>query len=116
MARKQIWMSPSLERLNEQCGKAKGRDGTFSRRLGEIVERYEVIMKLTVAPELTDTEKMIIGEVVCGSIITPTTIRHMGESIMDCASGTNEERKALHDKIIKLSPSERIALIESLEL
>jgi len=115
MARKQIWMNPPLERLAEQAT-GKGRDGTFSHRLGDIVERYEVIIKLTTAPELTDTEKMIIGEVVCGSIINPTTIRHMGESVMDCASGTNEERKVLRDKIIKLSPSERIALIESLGL
>jgi hypothetical protein len=112
MARKQIWMNPPLERLAEQAT-GKGRDGTFSHRLGNIVERYEVIMKLTIVPELTNIEKMILGEVVRGSIINPTTTRHMGESVMDCASGTNEERKALHDKIIKLSPSERIALIES---
>lgn len=116
MARKQIWMSPPLERLNEQCGKAKGRDGTFSRRLGEIAERYEIMLKLTPPTDLSDAEKMIMDEVICGSVVDLLMIRHMGESIMDCASGTPDERKFLHDKITHSSPAERIALIESLDL
>lgn len=115
MSRKNIWMNPPLERLAEQAI-GKGRDGTFSRRLGDIVERYEVIMRLTPAVELSDTEKMILGEVVCGSVINPTTIRHLPESVMDCATGSPEERAVLRDKVIKLSPAERIALIESLGL
>jgi hypothetical protein len=114
MSRKQIWLNPPLERLVIECGKAKGRDGKFSARLGDIVERYEVIMKLTETPEFTDTEKMILSEVVCGSVINPTTIRHMSESIMDCATGTQEERLALKKIIEELSPAERISTIESL--
>jgi len=113
MSRKQIWLNPPLERLAEQCT-GKGRDGTFSRRLGDIVERYEVLMKLTMVQELSDTEKMIIGEVICGSVITPTTIRHMSESIMDCATGTKEERTVLSKAIKTLSMTERMAVIESL--
>ncbi|MCM0758469.1 hypothetical protein M7775_07765 [Sporomusa sphaeroides DSM 2875] len=115
MSRKQIWMNPPLKLLAEKS-EGKGRDGTFSRRLGDIVERYEVMLKLTPAIELSDTEKMIIGEVVCGSVINPTTIRHMPESIMDCATGSIEERTVLREKVAKLSPAERIALIESLGL
>lgn len=115
MSRKQIWLNPPLERLAEQAT-GKGRDGTFSRRLGDIVERYEVIMKLTSVPELTDTEKMILGEVICGSVINPTTIRHMSESILDCATGTNDERQKFSKTIADLTPAERIALIELLGL
>jgi len=113
MSRKQIWMNPPLERLAEQS-QGKGRDGTFSRRLGDIVERYEVLMKLTPVQELSDIEKMIIGEVICGSVISPTTIRHMPESIMDCATGTKEDRVTLSKAIKTLSMAERIAIIESL--
>ena len=113
MSRKQIWLNPPLERLAEQCT-GKGRDGTFSRRLGDIVERYEVLMKLATVQELSDTEKMIIGEVVCGSVISPTTIRHMPESIMDCVTGTKEERIELSRAVKTLSMTERMSLIESL--
>lgn len=112
--RKQIWINPPLERLIEQCGHAKGRDGKFSRRLGDVVERYETIIKLTPVPELTDDEKMILGEVICGSIISPLTINRMDESVMYCATGTEVERQALSEKVSNWSVAERMAVIESL--
>jgi len=112
--RKSIWLNPPLERLVAQCGTAKGRDGKFSRRLGEIVERYDTIMKLIPVPDITDTEKMIIGKIICGSVITPLTIRRMDESVMDCATGTAAERQALAEKISSWSVTERLAIIESL--
>ena len=114
MARKQIWMNPPLEKLAEECGKAKGRDGKFSARLGDVVERYDIIMKLTTTPELTDIEKMILGEVVCGSALSTVTIKYMHESIMDAATGTEEERKSLSNKVESWSAVERIMAIESL--
>lgn len=114
MSRKQIWLNPPLERLVEQCGQAKGRDGQFSRRLGDIVERYEAIIKNTSVPELTADEKMIIGEVVCGSTLTATTVKYMHESVLDCATGTANDRQVLADKIARWSAAERVAVIESL--
>lgn len=114
--RKQIWMNPPLERLSEQCGKAKGRDGQFSRRLGDVVERYEILIKLTQAPAMTDEEKMILGEVVCGSELSTLTVKYMHESVLDCASGTENERQTLATKIKSWSAAERIAAIESLGL
>ncbi|MCG7407673.1 hypothetical protein MH117_09580 [Paenibacillus sp. ACRRX] len=115
MARKQIWMNPPLEKLAEECGKAKGRDGKFSTRLGDIVERYDLIMRLTPAPELSDNELMIMGEVILGSALTTVSLKYMHESILDAASGTADERQALHGKATSWSIAERIALIEVIE-
>ncbi|QHZ51213.1 hypothetical protein [Paenibacillus larvae] len=114
MARKQIWMNPPLVKLAAECGKANGREGKFSARLGDVVERFDIIMKLTPAPEMNDIEKMILGEVVCGSALSPVTIKYMPESIMDAATGTEEEREALSRKVTTWSAAERIAAIESL--
>ncbi|AUS03581.1 hypothetical protein BN12_30 [Paenibacillus phage BN12] len=114
MARKHIWMNPPLVKLAAECGKANGREGKFSARLGDVVERFDIIMKLTPAPEMNDIEKMILGEVVCGSALSPVTIKYMPESIMDAATGTEEEREALSRKVTTWSAAERIAAIESL--
>ncbi|MDT2262329.1 hypothetical protein P7H06_26525 [Paenibacillus larvae] len=114
MARKQIWMNPPLEKLAEKCGKANGREGKFSARLGDVVERFDILMKLTPVPELSDIEKMILGEVVCGSVLSTVAVKYMPESIMDAATGTAEERMTLRDKVITWSAAERIAAIESL--
>ncbi|MDT2262233.1 hypothetical protein P7H06_25885 [Paenibacillus larvae] len=71
-------------------------------------------MKLTPVPELSDIEKMILGEVVCGSVLSTVAVKYMPESIMDAATGTAEERMTLRDKVITWSAAERIAAIESL--
>jgi len=113
---KTIWMNPPLKRLHKELGEAKGREGKFSRRLGDIVERYGVIMSLTRVPDMTNTEKMILGEVVCGSVLSPTTIKYMDESVIDAATGTDTEPAALSKKIASWSPAERIAAIESLRV
>lgn len=112
--RKQIWMNPPLERLNEQCGKAKGRDGQFSRRLGDIVERYDVLIKLTPVPELTDEEKMILGVVICGGVLSHLTVKYMDESVIESGAGNADTLKQLSDKVRSWSMAERIAVIESL--
>lgn len=113
MSRKQIWLNPPLERLAEQCT-GKGRDGTFSRRLGDTVERYDVLMKLTPVPELTDEEKMILGAVVCGSVISHLTIKYMDESVLESGAGNPESLQLLSDKVKSWSMAERMAVIESL--
>ncbi|MEV2729561.1 hypothetical protein ABNC73_12905 [Paenibacillus larvae] len=114
MARKTVWMNQPLEKLAKECGKANGREGKFSARLGDIVERFDIIMKLTPIPELSDIEKMILGEVVCGSTLSPVTVKYMPKSIVDAATGTPEERETLSRKVEGWSAAERIAVIESL--
>lgn len=106
--RKNIYMNPPLDQLLEET-----KPGKFSQRIGDVVERYNIIMKLTDLPELTEDETMIMSEVICGSAITPTMIRSMHWSVMD-AQGSEDTKKNLADKIEQLSPAERIKLIESL--
>jgi hypothetical protein len=107
-------MNPPLERLAEQCGKAKGRDGQFSRRLGDIVERYEVLIKLTPLPELTAEERMILGTVICGSTISHLTVKYMDESVLESGASTKENQQQLAEKIRTWSIAERLAVIDSL--
>lgn len=130
MGAKNVWLNPPLERLQskldtEKKGKKAGRGGGFSAKLGDIVGRYELIMAMTPAIELTNEEKMILSEVICGSALssgeeygTPamTALKYMHDSVLDCATGTESERKELSDKIAKLSPTERMAIVEALGL
>ena len=108
MTRKNIYMNPPLDQLWEET-----QPGKFSQRIGDVVERYDVIMKLTGVPEFTEDEIMILSEVICGSVINQTMIRSMHWAVMD-AQGDENVKKALADKIEQLSPAERIKLIESL--
>ena len=108
MARKNIYMNPPLDQLWEET-----KPGKFSQRIGDVVERYNVIMKLTDLPEFTEDETMILSEVICGSAITLTMIKSMHWAVMD-AQGDTDTKKALADKIEQLSPAARIKLIESL--
>lgn len=115
MSRKQIWMNPPLERLAVKCqptdGPARGRDGTFSRRLGDIVERFEAIMANTTVPIMSDEEKMILGAAVSGSVLSPVTIRYLHEGIADLGiSGAT----GLAFRAQGWTAAERIAAIESL--
>lgn len=107
--RKNIWMNPPLEALVEKVG-----DGNFSRRLGDVAERYDLIMRLTPAPELFPEEKLILSEVIGGSKLTPTLIRRMDEWVLDCSTGTAAEREALSAKAAGWSAAERIAVVELL--
>lgn len=121
MGAKNVWLNPPLERLKEKIdkenkGKKAGRAGGFSAKLGDIVERYEAIVALTKVPELSDTETYILGEVLCGSVIDVNFVERMHVWIMDCATGTDDEKKALFERASTWTPAERISLIESLGL
>ena len=85
-------------------------------RLGDIVNRYEIIKQLTPVAKLTADELMILGESICGSDLTSRAISNLHETLMDCSTGDEKERLGLRSKIMKLSAAERIALIESLDL
>jgi hypothetical protein len=112
MSRKQIWMNPPLERLAEQAT-GKGRDGTFSRRLGDIVERYEAIIANTPVPSMTDDEKMILGAAVSGSVLSTITIKYLHEGISDLGiAGAIELAK----RVQEWTAAERIVAIESLNI
>ncbi len=120
MPSKTIWMNPPLEKLNASLNDASSpadrRKGQFSQRLGDIVERYDAILKNTAAPELTADEKMVLGVAFGSGNVSPVSIRHMGDSIIDTGAAPHEQLKALADKANTWTAAEKIAAIESLGL
>lgn len=115
--RKTIYMSEPLERLAEKTRGTSRRTGGFSRRLGEIVERYQIMLSLDAPklPELTDSEMEIMGEVVMGSLIDARKIRGLHLDPLDAALGTPDERRQLAAKIEPLTAGQRLALVEKVE-
>lgn len=112
MAKKTIYMNEPLEKLAEKTRAASARNGGFSSRLGEIVDRYDMIMELTPMPELTDTDTQIIAEAVCGSRIDIRKVRGLHLDVLDCELGTADDRKDLSARIEAMGPAERLKIIE----
>lgn len=106
--RKDLWINPPLERVLKSAS-------NFSRRLGDIVDRYELILKSTEAPIITEKERMILHDAFGSTIINETAIKNMGENILQSQVGTEEERKELAEKIIELNIVEKILIIEKIE-
>lgn len=115
--RKTIYMSDPLIKLAEETRGDSRRTSGFSRRLGEIVERYKIMLDIDAQklPELTDSELGILGEVVMGSVIDARKIRGLHLDPLDAATGTPEERKQLASKIEPLTAGQRLALVEKVE-
>lgn len=113
-----IYMSEPLERLADETRGDSRRTSGFSRRLGEIVERYQIMLDLDMdsLPTLTETELGIMGEVLSGAIIDRRKIRGLHLDILDAATGTPDDRKKLSAKIETLTAGQRLALVESLGL
>lgn len=109
-----IYMNEPLESLAAETQAGDRRNGGFSRRLGEIVDRYDIIMSMTDLPEFTDTETSILSEVICGSVIDARKIRGLHLDVVDAESGTPEQRAKLLRKIEALSAAQRIKLIENM--
>ena len=111
-----IYMSDPLVRLAEKTRGDSRRTSGFSRRLGEIVERYQIMLDLDTLPELTDTELAIMGEVLCGAVIDRRKIRGLHLDVLDAAVGSDDDRKQLYKKIEALTAGQRLALVENLGL
>jgi glycine cleavage system regulatory protein len=114
MAKRTVYMSEPLEKLAEKTKANDRRNGGFSRRLGEVVDRYGIILDLTNLPDFDDTEINILSEVMCGSVISRSKVAGMHLDIVEAATGTTEQRSALRHKVEALSIAQRIKLIESL--
>lgn len=111
-----IYMSEPLERLADETRGDSRRTSGFSRRLGEIVERYQIMLDLDTPPELTETELAIMGEVLYGAVIDRRKIRGLHLDVLDVATGPDADRKQLSEKIEALTAGQRLALVESLGL
>ena len=108
--KKTIYMNDPLYKLNEQTP-----DGSFSRRLGEIVERYDIIMKLTLkTPEFSKEEMHILNDVLAGAKISAGFIYSLGFEVQDSVLETPEIREALAKKIDALTAAEKVKMIEEL--
>ena len=111
MANKTIYMNEPLERLE---AKTKEQGVPFSSRLGEIAERYEIIMSLETVPEFTPEETAILGEVICGAVIDRRKIRGLHLDILDATLGTPGEKEKLHEKVAAMTVGQRFKVIEQL--
>lgn len=112
-----IYMSEPLEALAEKTRGTSRRTSGFSRRLGEIVERYQIMLDIDTQklPKLTDTELEIMGEVIMGAVIDARKVRGLHLDPLDATLGTPDERKTLADKIEPLTAGQRLVLIEKVE-
>ena len=111
---KKIYMNPPLEALAERTRGESRRTSGFSAALGDIVERYQILLDLTVLPTFSDDETYILSEAICGSVIDARKIRGLHLDVLDCASGTPELRQALSKRLEAMTPGERLALVESM--
>ena len=108
--KKTIYMNDPLIKLNEQT-----TTGGFSRRLGEIVERYDIIMRLTPEPPGFSPEEMhVLGEVLAGAKISTGLIYSLGFEVQDSVLETPEVREALAKKIDSMTAAEKVKMIEEL--
>lgn len=108
---KQIYMNAPLAGLEADV---KAHGGSFSARLGEIVERYGILIDIEELPEFSETETETISECICGSAIDRRKVRGLHLDVLDAASGTQEERDALSAKVAEMTVGQRLKLIETL--
>lgn len=113
-----IYMSEPLERLADETRGNSRRTSGFSRRLGEIVERYQIILDLDTPelPQLNNVELQIMGEVLSGAVIDRRKIRGLHLDVLDATVGSDADRKQLSAKIEGMTAGQRLALVESLGL
>ena len=108
---KQVYMNPALAVLEADV---KETGASFSARLGEIVERYGILIDLEELPDFSETETEILSEVICGAAIDRRKVRGLHLDVLDAASGTQEERDDLSRKVEEMTAGQRLKLIETL--
>ena len=106
---KQVYMNTPLVRLEAET---KEGGESFSARLGEIVERYQMILDLEALPEFSEDEMEILSEVMCGSAVDRRKVRGLHLDVLDAASGAQEARDALSAKVEEMTAGQRLVLIE----
>lgn len=108
---KQVYMNPALAGLEADV---KETGASFSARLGEIVERYGILIDLEEVPGFSEADTEILSECICGAAIDRRKIRGLHLDVLDAAAGTAEERTALSAKIAEMGAGARLALIEKM--
>lgn len=108
---KQVYMNTPLVRLEAET---KEGGESFSARLGEIVERYQMILDLEALPEFSEDEMEILNEVIWGNIVNRRKVRGLHLDVLDAATGTQAARNALSAKVAEMTVGQRLALIEKM--
>ncbi|WP_315451417.1 hypothetical protein [uncultured Selenomonas sp.] len=108
---KQVYMNPALAGLEADV---KESGGSFSARLGEIVERYGILLDLEELPDFSEAETEILSEVICGAGVDRRKVRGLHLDVLDAATGTIAEREELNRKVEEMGAGARLALIERL--
>lgn len=108
---KQVYMNDALTELEADV---KERGGSFSARLDQIVERYQILLDLEELPEFSEEEMDILNEVVFCNKIDRRKIRGLHLDVLDAATGTWEERETLSRKVQEMGAGARLALIEKM--
>ena len=106
-------MNPALAGLEADV---KAQGGSFSARLGEIVERYSILLDLEELelPEFSEEETAILSECICGAGVDRRKVRGLHLDVLDAASGTQEERDVLSRKVEKMTAGQRLSVIEKM--
>lgn len=108
---KQVYMNDPLVGLEAET---KESGWSFSARLGEIVERYQILLDLEELPDFSEDETMILGEAICGAGVNRRFVRGLHLDVLDVSIGTEEEREELSRKVAEMGAGARLALIERL--
>lgn len=108
---KQVYMNAPLVRLEAET---KEGGESFSARLGEIVERYGILIDLEELPEFSEDEMEILNEVIWGNIVNRRKVRGLHLDVLDAATGTQAARNALSAKVAEMTVGQRLALIEKI--
>ncbi|AKG28336.1 TPA: hypothetical protein ACQ99M_000087 [Streptococcus pyogenes] len=110
--KKSIYINGALEKVYDECCNGM-RNRTFSGRVMDIAERYDVLMGLTEIPELTPQQQMILGEAVLGAFMDRNKIRYLHDAIADTEiDGCLDLAKIVRD----LDYTQRLKLIESINI
>ena len=108
---KQVYMNDPLVGLEAET---KESGGSFSARLGEIVERYQILLDLEELPDFSEEEVEILNEVIWGNIVNRRKVRGLHLDVLDAATGTQAARNALSAKVAEMTVGQRLKLIETL--
>lgn len=114
MPSKKMTVVQTPEMLEAKAAAAE-RGLSLGKYLTDIANRYNSMVRMVRLPDFTPVEKQILAELVMGSTADANILRAMPESIFDSVIGTIEEKEALKDKIERLAPIERMAIIEATE-
>lgn len=106
----QIYLTDPIARLLEHLKPTDCPTG----RLATVIERYEYV--LSQRPSIDAVETDILHHALFGRFVDTALLDTLQDAVMDVDAGTPKARAILSLKLSRLTPGERVALVESLEV